>query len=109
MAGIASPTGEYRYSSRYLSSNFRFFFQAEDGIRDIGVTGVQTCALPILTEHEVDQLLEHLIASGELSRDQSGVRLGDAWLTAAATGEIHSNIESAPGYTVTEQDRKSVV
>src|SRR3712207_1455104 len=24
------------------------FFQAEDGIRDIGVTGVQTCALPIL-------------------------------------------------------------
>src|SRR3712207_753123 len=28
---------------------FFFFFQAEDGIRDIGVTGVQTCALPILT------------------------------------------------------------
>src|SRR3712207_7989222 len=27
--------------------NFFFFFQAEDGIRDIGVTGVQTCALPI--------------------------------------------------------------
>src|SRR3712207_7390213 len=27
---------------------FGFFFQAEDGIRDIGVTGVQTCALPIL-------------------------------------------------------------
>src|SRR5258707_8476366 len=24
-----------------------FFFEAEDGIRDIGVTGVQTCALPI--------------------------------------------------------------
>src|SRR3712207_8430640 len=24
-----------------------YFFQAEDGIRDIGVTGVQTCALPI--------------------------------------------------------------
>src|SRR5258706_11296828 len=26
-----------------------FFFQAEDGIRDWSVTGVQTCALPILT------------------------------------------------------------
>ena len=25
----------------------RFFFQAEDGIRDTSVTGVQTCALPI--------------------------------------------------------------
>src|SRR3712207_7825734 len=28
-----------------------FFFQAEDGIRDIGVTGVQTCALPILPKN----------------------------------------------------------
>src|SRR3712207_4236935 len=28
-------------------SDVIFFFQAEDGIRDIGVTGVQTCALPI--------------------------------------------------------------
>src|SRR5438445_835359 len=28
---------------------FCFFFQAEDGIRDIGVTGVQTCALPIFS------------------------------------------------------------
>ena len=27
-----------------------FFFQAEDGIRDTSVTGVQTCALPILRE-----------------------------------------------------------
>src|SRR5207249_5373253 len=27
---------------------FFFFFQAEDGIRDRNVTGVQTCALPIL-------------------------------------------------------------
>src|SRR5437879_11551638 len=26
---------------------FFFFFQAEDGIRDTSVTGVQTCALPI--------------------------------------------------------------
>src|SRR2546422_7603772 len=27
-----------------------FFFQAEDGIRDVAVTGVQTCALPISAE-----------------------------------------------------------
>src|SRR2546430_7214213 len=34
-----------------MSMNTRwlyFFFQAEDGIRDLTVTGVQTCALPIL-------------------------------------------------------------
>src|SRR5690606_41201427 len=29
---------------------FHFFFQAEDGIRDFHVTGVQTCALPILVK-----------------------------------------------------------
>src|SRR6266498_5107125 len=33
-----------QYSSYF---SFVFFFQAEDGIRDADVTGVQTCALPI--------------------------------------------------------------
>src|SRR5437016_8903129 len=32
---------------RYRCCVFFFFFQAEDGIRDWSVTGVQTCALPI--------------------------------------------------------------
>src|SRR5690606_39546485 len=36
------------------------FFQAEDGIRDFHVTGVQTCALPILDE------VRRAIARGEL-------------------------------------------
>src|SRR2546430_9464682 len=31
----------------YCELGFLFFFQAEDGIRDLTVTGVQTCALPI--------------------------------------------------------------
>src|SRR2546430_2083976 len=30
-----------------IKFNIFFFFQAEDGIRDLTVTGVQTCALPI--------------------------------------------------------------
>src|SRR2546430_5208627 len=33
-------------SHQYIEVLF-FFFQAEDGIRDLTVTGVQTCALPI--------------------------------------------------------------
>src|SRR5256886_6475767 len=32
---------------RAVVISFFFFFQAEDGIRDLTVTGVQTCALPI--------------------------------------------------------------
>src|SRR5206468_9875123 len=34
---------------------FCFFFQAEDGIRDLIVTGVQTCALPISAEKVVGE------------------------------------------------------
>src|SRR5689334_23404362 len=42
---VSSYTLTHNHSSR-LSVSF-FFFQAEDGIRDGTVTGVQTCALPI--------------------------------------------------------------
>src|SRR3989449_5488641 len=34
----------------FLGLCWFFFFQAEDGIRDVAVTGVQTCALPISIE-----------------------------------------------------------
>src|SRR5256885_8022016 len=39
---------------------FFFFFQAEDGIRDYKVTGVQTCALPILEVEAADAVEEAL-------------------------------------------------
>src|SRR2546422_5623160 len=50
-----------------------FFFQAEDGIRDVAVTGVQTCALPIsqvqrlkilIHGQEVETLAGHLDLTG---------------------------------------------
>src|SRR5699024_12085049 len=37
----------------YFNAAYFFFFQAEDGIRDRNVTGVQTCALPIFTDNAV--------------------------------------------------------
>src|SRR5258708_25603094 len=43
--------------------SFFFFFQAEDGIRDDLVTGVQTCALPICGEEDA----VHLIMQAELT------------------------------------------
>src|SRR5207237_2065182 len=43
-------------SSQCLFQFYFFFFQAEDGIRDSSVTGVQTCALPISLE-EVLQVM----------------------------------------------------
>src|SRR5690554_7476867 len=38
---------------------FFFFFQAEDGIRDADVTGVQTCALPISASCRIKSKLIH--------------------------------------------------
>ena len=43
---------------------FFFFFQAEDGIRDHCVTGVQTCALPIYVLYRlIDNSIIHLVTS----------------------------------------------
>src|SRR3990170_2006088 len=54
----------------FASEIFVFFFQAEDGIRDDLVTGVQTCALPI---------------SGDLRRhDDAAFRAGQAVVHAGA-------------------------
>src|SRR2546429_3568470 len=45
-----------------------FFFQAEDGIRDVAVTGVQTCALPISPlAQEAKRAVEILNPSGEIT------------------------------------------
>src|SRR5690606_39661502 len=43
-----------------------FFFQAEDGIRDFHVTGVQTCALPIWLWLELDAILAVVIGGASL-------------------------------------------
>src|SRR5205085_9461599 len=45
-----------------------FFFQAEDGIRDLTVTGVQTCALPIWRRILVFHARERLLDAGRCGR-----------------------------------------
>src|SRR2546430_7379839 len=49
---------------------FVFFFQAEDGIRDLTVTGVQTCALPISVLGRVGN------ADAEMSRHAAARSVG---------------------------------
>src|SRR5690606_40149030 len=64
-------------------SFFFFFFQAEDGIRDFHVTGVQTCALPI---------------SCAFAEGPGRERLGVAWKSAIrlrARGGARSAFEAA--------------
>src|SRR5204863_3650521 len=52
-----------------------FFFQAEDGIRDLYVTGVQTCALPILRARRAGRGVEH--ARGGVADRDEGQRIDD--------------------------------
>src|SRR2546422_1612506 len=59
-------------------SCFFFFFQAEDGIRDVAVTGVQTCALPILRGETV--FLEYWRRP-----DATGAAFRDGWFR---TGDV---------------------
>src|SRR3989337_2181139 len=48
---------------------FFFFFQAEDGIRDATVTGVQTCALPIWPRDGSGEL--HLLPGTQRTQDDA--------------------------------------
>src|SRR5258707_8106502 len=51
-----------------LSRRTSIFFQAEDGIRDIGVTGVQTCALPISPHLRTQPARARTLSAGRRER-----------------------------------------
>src|SRR2546430_4701101 len=62
-----------------------FFFQAEDGIRDLTVTGVQTCALPICVALELEGLSEReRFPEGHHRRTQA--RLATSFMAAPEPG-----------------------
>src|SRR5690606_40131807 len=55
-----------------------FFFQAEDGIRDFHVTGVQTCALPISKEaRTMDTFIHYGIAAAHQAVMDAGLPTGE--------------------------------
>src|SRR5207248_7094392 len=60
-----------------------FFFQAEDGIRDRTVTGVQTCALPIFIANEHSD--SYPAQKGGLSRQTGVTNILDAGATGGDT------------------------
>ena len=97
-----------------------FFFQAEDGIRDSPVTGVQTCALPILAIGVSPQFTNDRTIFAGTGRNGifRSVDGGDTWeeITRGLYANFVSTITFSPDYsrdqTVfigTPQDRKSVV
>src|SRR5437762_8077398 len=83
-----------------------FFFQAEDGIRDTSVTGVQTCALPISKHLRV--LLPQHRARDLSERVRRGLRRAVRRENREADKRGH-RIEVGDGAAAILRDRKSVV
>src|SRR6266850_8212126 len=74
-----------------MAKLFSFFFQAEDGIRDYKVTGVQTCALP------ASIALVH--RRGELREPRARPRVGDEYGPYGIGGrqpDVHDHDSAAP-------------
>src|SRR5260221_2906340 len=72
------------YSCTYLFSCF-FFFQAEDGIRDHCVTGVQTCALPIWLTSKFFAVTSTKVRTAE-SGAGAGSSMSTGWLEITLLG-----------------------
>src|SRR2546430_8783281 len=85
---------------------YGFFFQAEDGIRDLTVTGVQTCALPIWIGDDAMLKVNAQEVMGTVAHDRPPDRAA-----VLPRGErldwVSGHVRADKG--VVGQDRKSVV
>src|SRR6267378_7402229 len=88
---------------------FFFFFQAEDGIRDLYVTGVQTCALPILATAlleagNYDEAMDHFrkalpsMPDAAVAYNSLGVGLVSRGKLADAIDQFREAIRLRPTY-----------
>src|SRR5699024_12233979 len=108
---------EQLISGRLLIVSIFFFFQAEDGIRDRNVTGVQTCALPIssgavsvyMSLSNGSMYARPSISWGPVARDRPG--RGCPKAVVSGLSESLSVIVSGDAYGSVDftVDRKSVV
>src|SRR5206468_9767664 len=90
------------YTQYYVIILF-FFFQAEDGIRDLIVTGVQTCALPILARWAgVQNVSRPMVRCHEISQITPTTALVDASTRALTCHGTVGARGGTPLATVTE-------
>src|SRR5437763_11335804 len=96
-----------KWPRRIVVCNF-FFFQAEDGIRDTSVTGVQTCALPICRgSRQTDRAHRRFGSAGHETQHLDVRHTGDYQL-----GEVELQLRRNPEARAVAHgavDRKSVV
>src|SRR2546427_7516581 len=102
------------HSSQHSNITMSYFFQAEDGIRYLTVTGVQTCALPILVRRPARHQPRSLSRASVLSAPGHQARSLPA---LAAGGRVHREPGGPAGHDRLRDllgdrppvDRKSVV
>src|SRR5690606_20764443 len=78
-----------------------FFFQAEDGIRDFHVTGVQTCALPISTTEVTIGLIGKYV---ELQDSYKSIL--ESFIHAGAENEVKVHVEAIHSEYINEDNAK---
>src|SRR2546429_4372067 len=84
-----------------------FFFQAEDGIRDVAVTGVQTCALPIFPA--IRAWLDHGRVMLARPTSKSSAGQNSHFYRCPGCDEMVDGRALTEVLTHPQQDRKSVV
>src|SRR5256884_7377601 len=83
------------YPDTVIVFQFFFFFQAEDGIRDVAVTGVQTCALPILRMLKLGDGSVRVMVQGLERARLVEVIPAEHWLVAGYEALPHTVLEDA--------------
>src|SRR5437867_6731314 len=81
------------YAAKKSINDIFFFFQAEDGIRDRTVTGVQTCALPISIEYVYNEKICY--------NDNTWYQFDNRWKMCNITDDIIRNF--IPLYEIIEK------
>src|SRR5690606_40553989 len=85
-----------------------FFFQADDGIRDFHVTGVQTCALPIYNLYCIsDEVYEHMVFDGAMQLSANGFsELAARSFIVSSFGKTFHVTGWKLGYCVRSEERR---
>src|SRR2546430_4335495 len=87
---------------KFVDTDAPFFFQAEDGIRDLTVTGVQTCALPISSAHS------RTVAKVPFPLYSESRKIIPNSATAAANFKSAGAFSKFPGASVTARSTNSL-
>src|SRR5256885_3984399 len=87
------------------SSGLFFFFQAEDGIRDYKVTGVQTCALPIWPMPEMETVAPPL-TSHESVAEPPGTSVGGSAAKLVMVGPARFALTVTVALAVRSEERR---